>query len=273
MNVSVIVSVYKDVEALDLIISSLLNQSVEVSEIIISEDGNSEEMRTYFHTLNNPKIKHLFQEDNGWQKNKALNRAIKASTNDYLIFIDGDCVPYDNFVEWHQKLAEPNTVLCGRRTEPGTLISNKLKTRELTLKEFRQNYLSMFFEFKKEKEAKHYDAGIFIDPNSFFGKYLKSKRDKKAHLVGCNFSCFKADLEKINGFDEDFTLPTTGEDTDIERRMKLCNIEMKSCRNAAIIAHLYHKKNFNEEITKQTEALMASKPNRPICKNGMTKYE
>jgi hypothetical protein len=50
---------------------------------------------------------------------------------------------------------------------------------------------------------------------------LKNKRDKKAHLVGCNFSCFKSDLEKINGFDEDFSMPTTGEDTDIERRMRL----------------------------------------------------
>ena len=46
-------------------------------------------------------------------------------------------------------------------------------------------------------------------------------------------------------------MPTTGEDTDIERRMRLCNIGMKSCRNAAIIVHLYHKKVFDDEISKK----------------------
>lgn len=271
---TIIISVYKDTEALSFILDSLANQTLSADEIIVSEDGDSTEMHEFIATQKErfPNLIHLTQEDDGWRKNRALNRSIIASSGEYLIFIDGDCVPYDNFVEYHLKLAEKNVVLCGRRTEPGKILSDKLKQRKLSLKEFRQNYLSMFFEFKKEKEAKHYDAGIFIDPYSLLGKYLKAKRDKKSHLVGCNFSCYKSDLVKINGFDEDFNLPTTGEDTDIERRMRLCNIEMKSCRNAAIIVHLYHKKNFNSQITTQSEALMNSKPNEPICKNGLNQH-
>jgi cellulose synthase/poly-beta-1,6-N-acetylglucosamine synthase-like glycosyltransferase len=276
MKCSIIISVYKDTDSLDLILESLSKQTVVPDEVIISEDGNSVEMAEYVSVAKNKynklDITHLFQEDIGWRKNKALNRAIVASKYEYLIFIDGDCVPYDNFIEWHLKLAEKNNVLCGRRSEPGDVITNKIRNRNITVKDYRKNYLKLFFEYKRDKNAKHYDAGIFINPNSIIGKILKNKRDKKAHLVGCNFSCFKSDLEKINGFDEDFSMPTTGEDTDIERRMRLCNIGMKSCRNAAIIVHLYHKKVFDDEISKKTLELMNSKGDEYFCGNGIKKF-
>lgn len=277
MNCTIIISVYKDTDSLDLILESLSEQTILPDEVIISEDGNSDKMAEYlliakmkYEKLD---ILHLFQEDISWRKNVALNRAVLSSKHEYLIFIDGDCIPYDNFIEWHLKLAEKNSVLCGRRSEPGENISNKIRNRVILVKNYRKNYLKLFSEYKKDKDAKHYDAGIFINPNSFFGKILKRKRDKKSHIVGCNFSCFKSDLEKINGFDEDFNMPTTGEDTDIERRMRLCNIEMKSCRNAAIIVHLYHKKVFNDEISRKSLELMHSKGNYHVCNNGIKKYE
>lgn len=276
MNCTIIISVYKDTDSLDLILESLSEQTILPDEVIISEDGNSTKMAEYLLIA---KIKyekldiiHLFQEDISWRKNVALNRAVLSSKHEYLIFIDGDCIPYDNFIEWHLKLAEKNSVLCGRRSEPGENISNRIRNRIILVKDYRKNYLKLFLEYKKDKQSKHYDAGIFINPNSFFGKILKRKRDKKSHLVGCNFSCFKSDLEKINGFDEDFNMPTTGEDTDIERRMRLCNIEMKSCRNAAIIVHLYHKKVFNDEISRKSLELMNSKGNYHVCNNGIKKY-
>ena len=144
MKVTIIISVYKDVQALDLIIDSLLHQTYLPDEIIISEDGDSEEMKNYFSTLNNPRIIHLSQPDSGWQKNKTLNRALHVSQNDYLIFIDGDCVPYPTFVESHISLAEKNAVLCGRRTEPGEKFSKLLRTRELSIEGFTTHYLSNY---------------------------------------------------------------------------------------------------------------------------------
>ena len=42
---TIIVSVYKDMEALGLILDSLANQTIAPNQIIISEDGDSIEMR------------------------------------------------------------------------------------------------------------------------------------------------------------------------------------------------------------------------------------
>lgn len=270
MKTTVIVSIYKDVEALDVIINSLVNQTHQADEIIISEDGNSKDVKRYCETLKNLKIKHLSQPDNGWRKNKALNKAIKESKNDYLIFIDGDCVPYPTFIESHVTLCEENTVLCGRRTEPGKKFSQQLRTKKLSIDKFVANYISNYFKLKKDN-VRHYDDGIYLHPNSSILKLIKKFRKKENHIVGCNFSCWKKDLEKINGFDEDFTLPTTGEDTDIERRMRHFGIKMKSCRYSANMVHLYHKKVFNKDISTQTESLMQTKKDVFVCKNGLIK--
>lgn len=271
MKVTVIISVYKDVEALSLIIDSLMNQTLVPDEIIVSEDCESNEMKAYTSTLDNLKIKHLSQEDNGWQKNKALNRAINTSEGDYLIFIDGDCIPYLTFVESHVLLSEKNTVLCGRRTEPGDSFSTKLRDKSLSIKEFTSNYFSNYFKLKND-EIRHYDDGLYFHPNSSFFKFINFiRRKKENHIVGCNFSCWKQDLERINGFDEDFILPTTGEDTDIERRLVHFGVKMKSCRYTANVIHLYHEKVFSPEITSKTEKMMESKKDDFVCKRGLRK--
>jgi len=46
---------------------------------------------------------------------------------------------------------------------------------------------------------------------------------------------------------------------------------MNSCRYSANVIHLYHKKIFNKEIAKQTEALMQSKKDIFVCSNGLKK--
>jgi len=271
MKATIIISVYKDVQALNIIIEALQNQSYPIDEIIISEDGNSKEIKEYFSSLKFKNIKHLSQDDNGWQKNRALNRAIQASNNEYLIFIDGDCVPYSNFIESHLKLQEKKTVLCGRRTEPGEKFSKQLREESLSIKDFTKNYIKNYFQLKKD-QIRHYDEGFYFHHNSMILKLLAFiRRKKENHIVGCNFSCWKEDLEKINGFDEDFLLPTTGEDSDIERRMKHFGVKMKSCRYSANTIHLYHEKLFNPEISSKTEALMETKKDIFICKSGLKK--
>jgi cellulose synthase/poly-beta-1,6-N-acetylglucosamine synthase-like glycosyltransferase len=93
--------VYKNVEALSIILNALQNQSILVDEIIISEDGNSEVMKNFVATLEDEKIVHLSCPDIGWRKNTALNKAIVKASGEYLIFIDGDVVPHKRFVEGH----------------------------------------------------------------------------------------------------------------------------------------------------------------------------
>ena len=145
------------------------------------------------------------------------------------------------------------------------------RRKELTIDAFQKHYIRNYFALSKDK-IRHFDEGLYVSPHSLiFSRILKISR-KISHIVGCNWSCYKKDLVMINGYDEDFTLPTTGEDSDIERRLLHFGVAMKSCRSAAIVVHLFHDKVFSPEISKQTEALMQSKSDIFVCKNGLKKY-
>ena len=267
---SIIVSVYNDLEALRLIIDILLRQSMRPQEIIVAEDAQHESIKTYLQSLQNDKIVHISQPDKGWQKEKILNRAIGVASGEYLIFIDGDCVPYPDFVESHLALAKKNSALCGRRSEPGERFSTLLRKQILSLQDFKKQYFYNFFALWRD-DIRHYDEGIDLGYNSLLFKLLHKIARKETHIVGCNWSCYKEDIVRINGFDEDFTMPTHGEDSDIERRLRHFGIQMHSCRNAAVVVHLYHEKIFNTEISKQAQKIMQSKKDIFVCKNGIIK--
>ena len=269
-SVAVLIAVYKDVEALSLILESLLAQTVVPDEIIVAEDGEYDAIARCIESFDDARIKHTTQQDDGWQRNKSVNNALKILESDYIIFIDGDCIPYPDFVEAHLDLAEKNTVLCGRRTEPGENFSRMIRNRELTVEKFIRTYSRNFFALKKD-HIRHYEEGLSVDSHTFFYRFFVKYFRKDAHIVGCCWSAWRSDLEMINGFDEDFKLPTTGEDTDIERRLRHFGVKMKSCRNAANVIHLYHKKVFNPEISAKTEKLMSEKADLFVCRNGLKK--
>ena len=272
MTIAYIIAVYKDVEALSLIIDTILEQSVFPDEVIIAEDGNSKEISQYVESLNIDafKIIHTFHEDIGWQKDKSLNNAIRSSNSEYLIITDGDIVPYPNFVEMHKKLASPKSVLCGRRVNPGPLISKKLRQREMSVKEFSENYFLNTFQFFRDGMTR-YDDGIQISPDGWLFKKLDEGKRKNSSLIGCCWSVWREDLEMINGFDEDFQRPTVGCDTDIERRLRHFGIAFKSCRNVANSIHLYHKEKYDKVNSIENKKILASKKDIYICKNGLKK--
>lgn len=270
---SIIISVYKDTDSLDLILESLSNQTIIPNEVIISEDCQSEEMRDYINIAKDKykdlDITHLFQEDIGWRKNKALNRAILASKYEYLIFIDGDCVPFDNFIENHVMQAEKKIVLSGKRVELGENITNQIRSRRLSVSKLTKNYWSYAPKLIKDK-TRHLEDILHISYKSFWAPFMK--RDVN-YIIGCNWSVFKEDILAINGFDETYTLPSIGEDVDLGWRFRGLGIELKSCRHNANLVHLYHKKRFNNTQGEINNAILWKNhaQNKFFCENGIKK--
>lgn len=274
IKISFVIIVYRDIEALSLIIDALKLQTRLPDEIIIAEDGNCIMMREFVDSIhiNNVTVKHTTHTDNGWQKNKSLNNALRTTKCDYLIFNDGDCLPYPEVVASHEILSTNNTVLCGRRISPGKLYGERLRNRSLSLAKFKKSLLINYFSHKKH-DVKHYEEGFYTNPNGFLFNLIEtlSTTRKDTNLLGCCWSAWKINLEKINGFDEDFNMPTVGCDTDIERRLRHFGVQFRSCRNAAITVHLWHKKVFNKTTKQNSKEIMKKKLNIYICRNGLNK--
>ncbi len=268
MKISVIISVYKDIEALAIILESLNKQTVKEFEIIISEDGNSDEIREFLNSYKH--VKHYFQDDLGWRKNRALNSAIKNSTGEYLIFIDGDIVPYSDFVEQHINLAESKKVLIGKRMELGKYFSKILRKRLISPTTLEKMFLPLLAFIAIDKDTRHIEEGIKLKKGNAFGDKIRSKNKM---IVGCNFSCYKKDLETINGFDEEYIEPSVGEDYDLVWRFQHFGIEMKSVRNLANVFHLWHLRRWSDEVNKKNKEILNLKRDNKeyFCKNGLIK--
>lgn len=269
MKVSVIIAIYKDIEALDIILKSLYKQSYhEEYEVIVAEDGSDANVRQYIQSLNYSNLLHTTQKDEGWRKNMSLNNAIRHSSGDQLIFLDGDCVPYSNLIENYVSLKEKKTALCGRRVELGPITSKELRTQVLSINDLENNYLKRFFSLSKD-DVKHYEEGIKF--NTFF--YNIKYKNKGSHIIGCNFALNREDIYDINGFNEDYHSAAVGEDTDIEYRLLKNGCKMKAARNFCNVTHLHHKVSYSEEAYSSSVNIFKKikEKNEIYCINGLDK--
>lgn len=265
---SIIIAVYKNTIFLKAVLDSLKLQTEPDFEIIITEDGESEEMKSFIqsYSFSHP-YRHLTQKDEGWMKNKALNAAINAVASDWLIFVDGDCVLHARFVEMHLRYASEKRVLGGKRVKLNATCTEKLLKNTSFLQQIQKQLLKKLL-FNKQG-IRYIEEGVFVSPEGLFGFIPKIRRINR--LKGCNMSFSKKAIEAINGFDEDYKLPALGEDYDLTWRFNAVGFKHFSVRNLAVQYHLDHKKNWinqDENLSK-----MHDKQSRKeyICKNGLIK--
>lgn len=266
---SLIISVYNNVDFLRAVLDSLKYQSEQNFEIIISEDAAHVHVEQFISTYPfKQDYQHLSQEDNGWQKNKALNRAILAAKSEWLIFIDGDCVLHPRFVEFHVKLATPNRILSGKRVKLNQELTNSILTDSKQV----LNIQSTLFQrlLCGKQGIKFLEEGLFINPKGLFG-FIPVIR-KMRHLTGSNMSFSKKAILEINGFDEDYVLPAFGEDRDLSWRFVGAGYKHCSVRNLAVQYHLSHKESWQDQSENLEKAISKKSENQFVCKNGINKY-
>lgn len=269
MSTSLIISVYKNVKDLFVVLEGLKFQSFKNYEIVISEDGRDEEMQRFIQGYSHPnKIIHLTQPDVGWRKNQALNNAIKNCIGDYLIFIDGDCVLHHKFIENHLRYASPNRILAGKRVKLGPLYSTLFRDRIIDLPDLERKVESEIWQVKKDG-AKFYEEAFYISPDGGLG--IIARLRKMNQLKGCNMSFFRKAIESINGFDEDYQLPAIGEDIDLTWRFEKAGYSLFSLRNFAVQYHLFHHENWSDQVENIQRMIEKKATNQYVCANGLEK--
>ena len=269
--VSVIVPTYKDIVALNLILKALETQTYKNFEVIIAQDDDSLDVKEYLEKNKlDLKIKRFSHEDDGNRKGIIINKALPSVFGEYLIFIDGDVIPFSTFVESHVCLSEKKTVLCGRRVNLGDKVSKDLRDGVKTPYELEKNYVK-YFKYIKDDNVRHYEQGIRLNPSSILYKIV-NKLNRNAHVLGSNFSCFREDMFFINGFDES-VIGCSKDDVDLEWRFLDSGCKMKSCKYSANLFHLNHSRNDRVEEAKLAKVMMDEnrKNGLFVCKNGIKK--
>lgn len=95
-KVSVIIPTYNRAKYLAVAIQSILGQTYSNFEIIIVDDGSTDNTREVVDNFNDSRIKYIYQE-NQWAA-AARNNGIRASSGEYLTFLDSDDILMENAI-------------------------------------------------------------------------------------------------------------------------------------------------------------------------------
>lgn len=235
---SLIIAVYNKPENLRLVLAACNRQIFADFEVIIADDGSGSPVKDVIEEAKREypfPINHLWHEDFGWRKNTMLNNGIRASKSNYLVFIDGDCLPSKKFLLDHWNEREEQRVLLGRRVETSQRWSDALTMEKIRNGKYERYGMHEWLDGLKGQSLRVED-GIRMPSKLLRKMLLRNVRG----MLGSNFSAWKKDLLAINGFDELYNGPGCGEDSDIQYRLSLIGVTGKSLRNLAVQYHIWH---------------------------------
>jgi glycosyltransferase involved in cell wall biosynthesis len=253
MEASVIFTTYNSPLWLQKVLWGYQSQSFKDFEVIIADDGSTVEtanLVNHFALKNFYPIKHIWQEDNGFRKCEILNKAILASSADYLIFSDGDCIPQRDFLKTHIDKREGGYFLSGGYFKLPMNISKLINEDDiLSGRCFNLSWLKKNGLPSSWKNTKLFN-------NKTFASLMNHITPTHASWNGHNASAWKKDIVAVNGYDE--RMKYGGEDRELGERLMNSGIKEKQVRYSAICLHLDHERSYiNQEDLNRNASIRA----------------
>ena len=233
--ISVIVATYNREDALDAVLRSLAGQTDKDFEIIVADDGSTAKTAAVVDAHRAKariQLQRVWQEDKGFRLAEIRNRAILAARGDYCIFLDGDCIARPDFIASHRRLAEPGWLVSGNRV----LLSRELSERVLKDRLAAETWgFGTWFAERCRGGINRLGALLHLPLGPL--RRLRSREWRGARA--CNLAIWRADLDRVDGFDADYS-GWGREDSDIFIRLMRAGVHRKEGTFATGVLHLWH---------------------------------
>jgi len=233
--ISIIVTTFDRPDALDAVLRSLAHQSDRRFEVAIADDGSgsatAELIGSWEARLGMPLI-HVWHENRGFRAAAIRNRAIRASSGDYCVFLDGDCLARPDFVARHRALAEHGWFVTGNRA----LLSPALTETVLRERVAAEGWSMADWIGQRRKGGLNRLAPLMRLP---LGPLRKMRPQAWRGARSCNLAVWRSDLDRVDGFDAQFS-GWGREDSDLLVRLLRAGVRRKDGLGATGVLHLWH---------------------------------
>jgi len=263
-TLSVVVTTYNASRQLECVLAGLSRQSTAPLEILIADDGSTEEtvagIAKWRDLLPAP-LHHLWHEDRGYRKGTIVNKAVLRAQGEYLAFLDGDTIPHRHWARDHLQRSRPNRVLCGRRGRLGPRITPTI-TPQFVADGGLEAWFGPVGRSARARDSRKLSRSIRLP---FLASWIIGLRPRK--LMGCNFSLPREAFARANGYDEEFDV-CWSEDKEFGARLGNLGMRMVPIINRACVWHLHHPES---EVGDELHALCNAKIalDRVRCESGM----
>ena len=261
MNPSVIVTTYNRPDALAKVLNGLARQTHVAGEVIVADDGSTDATRSVIEQMESGlpyPLTHVWHADEGFRAAKIRNDAIRRATGDYIILMDGDCIPNRHFVADHVRLARSGCFFQGKRVLVEKTIADEFDWPQA-------NSIGNLF--------KHIIGGGLSNPHHVIRcPWLPSlPAPGVSGTRSCNMGIFKSDLLAVNGFNEDF-VGWGREDSELVVRLYRQGLNRRTHPFMAICYHLWHEENDRTRLAKNDALLnTVAASGTSYCPNGIVK--
>lgn len=266
MKTSIIIAFYERLGHLRCCLDALKSSSGYFDEVVIADDGSSDvcvsELKKMIPAYDFPII-HAWQPDKGFRIAASRNNGIRLSGGDYLIFLDCDFLVLPGAIKCHLEAAKPGRFIAGLckylNEEQSKRVFNATISDDL-LEE-------LYYQLPESRIIKEHRRFI---KRSILRK-LRLAGIRKQSLGG-HFSIYRKDIERVNGFDENF-VGWGGEDEDLGLRLLKAGSQDYTVIRHARALHLWHPKELGDKHWKEGPNIEYFKRrNIPFfCENGLRK--
>ena len=247
MKLSVILSTYNQPRWLEKVLWGYSVQTLRDFELVIADDGSGPETAEVierFRRSGELRLVHVWHEDAGFRKTEILNRAILQSTGDYLIFSDGDCIPRNDFVDVHARLARPQHFVSGTVLMLSAALSERISDDDIISGRFADARWLARHGFRAGRRITRLCRGGWV------GTIADVLSSASRHFAGGNASVAKEALFEVNGFDQEMKYGY--EDWSLGERLRNAGYRAVQARNRAVLFHLDHPRSYKsaEEVAR-----------------------
>lgn len=235
MRTAFVVLTYNRPDALLAVLRGLAPQCGERHVVVVADDGsrpeNVQALREGLPRFACP-VRHVWQPDVGFTAARSRNLGAARADADYLVFLDGDCVPNPRFVQQHERLAAAGHFVNGSRVLLSAgftrrVLAGKMDLSKLDAADWLR--LRLAGDVNKLTHLVHWPRAPLRVQARFRWKGIRS----------CNFGVAWKDFEAVNGFDETFA-GWGHEDADLVLRLHHRGLRRRNGFLGTEVYHLWH---------------------------------
>ncbi len=257
MRISLFISTFDKPGYLVRTFAGIRRQTRPPDEILIADDGSAEPTRDLirrFRALVPYPVIHVRQEHKGWRKCRMLNKCVAESTGEYLVFTDGDCIHRKDWLATHARFAKAGRFLAG-----GDLRINRAATERITVEDVESGRAFSAIWLLANGMKWRRSMVKILTPRAI-APVVDWVNFTPARFSGSNASCWRKDVEKVNGFDERFSWGK--DDVEFGQRLRNAGVGTMHVRYNAICLHLDHVRDHVPPGSQERNFAMLAEINR-----------
>lgn len=262
MRVGLVVTTYERPLALVRVLHSVLAQSRLPDQVVVADDGSGPQTAGVVAAVAERAglpVQHARQDDVGWRLCRARNLAVSLLDTEYVLMIDGDMLLDRHFVEDHLRHARPGCWVQGSRLPLGPAATARALEQEP----------GCFTARPADTDLRHRPLAR---RRPGLAAALHRVGNALVAVKGCNQGFWRADLQRVNGWDESIT-GWGPEDKELCARLGHAGVRRQSLVAAGLAWHLHHPPADRNEAAAGHRVLAATlAARRHRCEQGLDSH-